>query len=57
MIPTRVEQDAITGLLPSVFSRQPQSARNTRLTRPPLTPSDREYTPARSADKHRPEAH
>ena len=29
----------------------------TRLTRPPLAPSDREYTPARSADKHLPEAH
>jgi hypothetical protein len=26
-------------------------------TRPPLTSSDREYTPARSADRHRPEAH
>ena len=26
-------------------------------TRPPLSPSDREYTPARSADKHLPEAH
>ena len=26
-------------------------------TRPPLPPSDREYTPARSADKHLPEAH
>jgi hypothetical protein len=31
-------------------------SRTTRLTRPPPT-SDREYTPARSADKHLPEAH
>jgi len=45
------------GLSPSVFSRQSHSARTTRLTRPPLTPSDREYTPARSAERHRPEAH
>jgi hypothetical protein len=45
------------GLLPSVFSRQPQSARTTRLIRPPLPTSPREYTPARSADRHRPEAH
>jgi len=32
-------------------------SRTTLRTRPPLTPSDREYTPARSADKHLPEAH
>jgi len=32
-------------------------SRTTLLTRPPLTPSDREYTPARSADRHLPEAH
>jgi len=32
-------------------------SRNTLRTRPPLPPSDREYTPARSADRHRPEAH
>jgi hypothetical protein len=31
--------------------------RTTRLVRPPLAPSDRAYTPARSADRHRPEAH
>jgi hypothetical protein len=39
------------------FARQftPRSCTN-RLTRPPPT-SDREYTPARSADKHLPEAH
>ena len=48
---------AITGLLPSVFSRLRQSARTTRLTRPPLPTSPREYTPTRSADKHLPEAH
>ena len=37
---------------------QPQSALTTLRTRPPPPlPSDREYTPARSADKHRPEAH
>jgi hypothetical protein len=57
VISTRGEQVAITGLLPSVFSRQPHSARTTRLTRPPLPATDREYTPARSADKHLPEAH
>jgi len=31
-------------------------SRTTRRTRPPLTPSDREYTAVRSADKHFPEA-
>ena len=31
--------------------------RTTLRTRPPLIASDREYTPARSADKHLPEAH
>ena len=56
MIPTRGEQVAITGLLPSVSSSQPQPARTTLLTLPPPT-SCREYTPARSADKHLPEAH
>ncbi len=44
------------GLLPSVFSRRPYSARTTLRTLAPPT-SDREYTPARSTDKHRPEAH
>ena len=57
MIPTRGEQVAIEGLLPSVFSRQPQSACTTLRTWPPLITSDREYTPARSADKHLSEAH
>ena len=32
-------------------------SRTTLRTRASLTPSDREYTPARSADKHLPEAH
>jgi hypothetical protein len=32
-------------------------SRTTLLTRPPLAPSDLEYTPARSADKHLPDAH
>ena len=32
-------------------------SRTTLRTRPPLITSDREYTPARSADKHLPEAH
>ncbi len=32
-------------------------SRTTLRTRPPLLPSVREYTPARSADRHRPEAH
>jgi hypothetical protein len=32
-------------------------SRTTLRTRPPLTPSALEYTPARSADKRRPEAH
>jgi hypothetical protein len=32
-------------------------SRTTLRTRPPLIASDREYTPARSADKHLPEAH
>jgi hypothetical protein len=53
----RGEQVANTGLLPSVFSRLTHSARTTLRTRPPLPPSAREYTPARSADKHLAEAH
>jgi hypothetical protein len=40
---------------PSRLSSPPGS-RTTLRTRPP-PPSDREYTPARSADRHRPEAH
>ena len=40
-----------------VDETQEWDARRTRRTRPPLPPSDREYTPARSADKHLPEAH
>jgi len=39
-------------LLPSLVSRPPQftpGSHTTLRTRPPLTPSDREYTPARSA--------
>ena len=40
-----------------VFHGQPQSALTILRIRPPLTPTDREYTPARSADRHRPEAH
>ena len=39
---------------PLCFHGQPQSALTTLLTRPPLTTSDREYTPARSADRHAP---
>jgi len=42
-------------LAPLVHSIHPGS-RTTRRTRPPPT-SVREYTPARSADRHRPEAH
>jgi hypothetical protein len=56
--PTRGEQVAITGLLPSVFSRQSHSARTTLRTRPPPPPTSAlKYTPARSADRHRLEAH
>jgi len=39
------------------FDQFTPGSRTTLRTRPPLTPSDREYTPARSADRHRPEAH
>ena len=45
------------GLLPSVFSLWLQPARTTLLTRPPPPSSNREYTPAWSADRHRTEAH
>jgi hypothetical protein len=42
-----------------VFARDQftPGSRTTRLTRPPLPLAVREYTPARSADKHLPEAH
>jgi hypothetical protein len=40
--------------LPALFT---PGSRTTLRTLPPLTPSEREYTPARSADRHRPEAH
>jgi len=43
------------GLLPSVFSCPPQTARTTLCTFPPPA-SAREYTPTRSADRHLPEA-
>ena len=58
--------------LPEVYPRRPcpenaartfparqftPGSRTTRLTRPPPPPSDLEYTPARSAERHRPEAH
>jgi hypothetical protein len=42
---------------PLCFQGQPHSARTTLRTRPPLPPSNRGYTPAQSADRHRPEAH
>ena len=44
------------GLIPSVFSGSNHSAGTTLRTRPPLPPFDREYTPAQSAVRHRPEA-
>jgi len=46
------------GLLPSVFhvSLTPPAPRTTLRTRPP-PPSAFDFTPARSADRHRPEAH
>ena len=55
---TRGEQ-AFAGLLPSLFSWPDQFTPGSRITlRPRLLPSSgREYTPARSADRHRPEAH
>jgi hypothetical protein len=43
-------------LTPPVHSIHPRFLA-TRLTRSLLLPTDREYTPARSADKHLPEAH
>ncbi len=48
------------GLLSLSFSGPGQftpGSRTTLRTRPPLPHSDREYTPARSADRHLPEAH
>ncbi len=57
MIPTRGEQVPSRACSPLRFHGQTQSTRTTLRTRPPLPPSDREYTPARSADRHRPEAH
>ena len=46
-------------LLPSVFSqpRQFTLGSRTKLRPPPPPTSAREYTPARSAERHRPEAH
>ena len=46
---------AVAVLWPAQFT--PGSRTTLRTRPPPPPPSDREYTPARSADRHRPEAH
>ncbi len=55
---TRGEQ-AFAGLLPSLFSWPDQFTPGSRTTLRPFPPptSDREYTPARSAERHLPDAH
>jgi len=57
-VPVRITlmEVEVPDVLPSVFSWPPQSARTTLQALPP-PPSNREYSPTQSADRHLPEAH